>query len=784
MKFGKEFVSQMVPEWQEAYMDYNSLKLLLKDILCFRQCNKVTTPMASTPEGSSLKRRVSLYRAFSGLTSRHRGSPKKKEDEEILVSEEGAEGQWQTMFLMSSDEGGDIEVVFFKRLDEEFNKVINFYKKKVGEVVDEAEELSRQMDALIALRLKVENPLVELGGTDVIDRGSNGVSSQSTVHPTSGRRPGGPQMDVIPEVEMSNEGEMEDEERGSKESKTSDQKGNGSTADIKGFKPPSLEILDHIKINVTPETPVSTVKGILKSSKPDLSFSKKELRKAEEQMTEAFNEFYQKLRLIKSYCFLNQLAFSKIMKKYDKISSRNASKVYLNMVDNSYLGSCDEVTRIMERVEATFIKHFTNGNRREGMKTLRPRARREKHRSTFFLGLFSGVSIALVVAIIVLIHARNIFRSEGRGQYMENIFPLYSLFGFMVLHMLMFSANIYYWRRYRVNYPFIFGFQQGAELGYRQFFLLSSGLAILALAGVLSNLDMEMDPSTKSFRALTELVPLGLVTVVLLIMFCPFNIIYRSSRFFLLQCIFHCLCAPLYKVSLPDFFFADQLTSQVQAFRSLEFYVCYYGWGDFKKRSHNCLDSRVYRSFYFIVAIIPYWIRSLQCLRRLIEEKDGMQGLNGLKYFSTILAVAMRTSFDLKKGMMWKILAITSSAVATIVSTYWDIVIDWGLLRRNSRNPWLRDKLLISNKSVYFIAMVLNVILRLAWMQSVLGIKEVPFVHRTALVAIVACLEIIRRGIWNFFRLENEHLNNVGKFRAFKSVPLPFNYDCDESKSR
>lgn len=192
MKFGKEFVSQMVPEWQEAYMDYNSLKLLLKDILCFRQCNKVTTPMASTPEGLSLKRRVSLYRAFSGLTSRHRGSPKKKEDEEILVSEEGPGGQWQTMFLMSSDEGGDIEVVFFKRLDEEFNKVINFYKKKVGEVMDEAEELSRQMDALIALRLKVENPLVELdlGGTDVIDRGSNGVSSQSTVHPTSGRRPG------------------------------------------------------------------------------------------------------------------------------------------------------------------------------------------------------------------------------------------------------------------------------------------------------------------------------------------------------------------------------------------------------------------------------------------------------------------------------------------------------------------------------------------------------------------------------------------------------------------
>lgn len=26
-------------------------------------------------------------------------------------------------------------------------------------------------------------------------------------------------------------------------------------------------------------------------------------------------------------------------------------------------------------------------------------------------------------------------------------------------------------------------------------------------------------------------------------------------------------------------------------------------------------------------------------------------------------------------------------------------------------------------------------------------------------------------------RVENEHLNNVGKYRAFKSVPLPFNYE-------
>ncbi|KAL5582251.1 hypothetical protein UlMin_014693 [Ulmus minor] len=770
MKFGKEFASQTVQEWQEAYMDYNFLKAVLKDILRFRQKN-TTVPLASTPRGS-LGRKVSLYRAFSGLTNRYRNSPRKKDDEAILVNaihQEGSEEQYQTMFMMSSEEGGESELVFFRRLDDEFNKVINFYRKKVEQVMEEADELSRQMNVLIALRVKVEKPVVRFGESDVINLASNGISSSSSVfHPANGKNPGLKHMDAIQEVETSSEAQTEEEDRRDKNS-------------IQGFRPASLEILDHVKINVTPETPISTLRGILMSSRSDLSFSKEELRKAEELMTRAFIEFYQKLRLLKSYCFMNQLAFSKIMKKYDKITSRNASKAYLEMVDTSYLGSSDEVTRLMERVEATFIKHFANGNRGKGMNTLRPTARRERHRITFFLGFFSGCAIALIVAIIVLIHARRILKSEGRSRYMDTIFPLYGLFGFIVLHMLMFSGNIYFWRRYRVNYPFIFGLKQGTELGYREVFLLSSALAILSLAGVISNLDMDMDRNTNSFNALPELVPLGIVLVLLLILFCPFNLIYRSSRFFLIQSVFHCIFAPLYKVTLPDFFLADQLTSQVQAFRSLEFYVCYYFWGNFRKRENKCQESDVFQAFYFVVAIIPYWIRSIQCLRRLIEEKDFMQGLNGLKYFSIIIAVAMRTSYDLNnKVVLWRILAAASSGIATILGTYWDLVIDWGLLCRNSKNPWLRDKLILPNKSVYFVAMALNVVLRLAWMQTVLGFYEAPFLHRKALVAIVACLEIIRRGIWNFFRLENEHLNNVGKYRAFKSVPLPFNYDEED----
>ncbi|KAL5722927.1 Phosphate transporter PHO1 3 [Ranunculus cassubicifolius] len=627
MKFGKEFTSQMVPEWQETYMDYNHLKSLLKDIQQFKLKTKSSTP---TPIG--LKRKITFYRAFSGLTQGYDNfkSPRIGDVEEqvILTKELQNEGKddihgYKTTFLMSDDQGGEYELVYFRRLDDELNKVVKFYKKMVDEVLNEASLLNKQMDALIAFRIKVEDP--------------------------------------------------------------------------------------------------------------------------------------------------------------DGITSRNVSKSYLKMVDNSYLGSSDEVNKLIDRVEATFIKHFANGNRSKGINILRPKEKRERHRTTFSLGFFSGCTIALLVALILIISARHIMGQKGSTQYMENMFPHYSFFWYIILHSLMFAGNIYYWRRYRVNYPFIFGFKQGTELGYRQVLLLSTGLATLALATVLVNLDMEIDKVTGDYKVFTELLPLLLMIFVLLIVFCPFNIVYRAARFYILVCLFHCICAPLYKVTFPDFFLADQLTSQVQAIRNVEYYICYYGWGNLKRRENNCKNLDWYNSFYYIIATIPYWWRFFQCIRRLFEEKDPMQGYNGLKYFSTIIAVCLRTAYSRNKSVTWLVLAWIFSIISAIVSTYWDLVIDWGLLQKDSKNPWLRDKLLVPHKSVYFGAMVLNVLLRFAWLQTVMKLKTFPL-HQQALIAIVASLEIIRRGIWNFFRLENEHLNNVGKYRAFKSIPLPFSYDENEDK--
>jgi hypothetical protein len=79
----------------------------------------------------------------------------------ILVNSVNLDGSqsYQTTFLMPTVRGGEYELVFFRRLDDEFNKVDKFYRSKVEEVLKEAAMLNKQMDALIAFRIKVENPV-------------------------------------------------------------------------------------------------------------------------------------------------------------------------------------------------------------------------------------------------------------------------------------------------------------------------------------------------------------------------------------------------------------------------------------------------------------------------------------------------------------------------------------------------------------------------------------------------------------------------------------------------
>lgn len=265
----------------------------------------------------------------------------------------------------------------------------------------------------------------------------------------------------------------------------------------------------------------------------------------------------------------------------------------------------------------------------------------------------------------------------------------------------------------------------------------------------------------------------------LLLLFCPFNIVYRSSRFQFLRILRNIVLSPLYKVVMVDFFMADQLCSQVPMLRSLEYVACYYISGNYRTQEYGyCINTKHIRDLAYAVSFLPYYWRAMQCARRWFDEGDTSHLVNLGKYVSAMLAAGAKVAYEKDKSLGSLSLLIVVSSTATVYQLYWDFVKDWGLLQVNSKNPWLRNELILKRKFIYYLSMGLNLVLRLAWLQTVIH-PNLGSLDSRVTSFFLAALEVIRRGHWNFYRLENEHLNNAGKFRAVKTVPLPF-HEVDE----
>ena len=123
----------------------------------------------------------------------------------------------------------------------------------------------------------------------------------------------------------------------------------------------------------------------------------------------------------------------------------------------------------------------------------------------------------------------------------------------------------------------------------------------------------------------------------------------------------------------------------------------------------------------------------------------------------------------------FRALFMCAAITATAYSFFWDIRFDWGLLERGPEFP-LRSKSVFNydpvvKKRFYYSAIVINFLLRCAWVDTLIPSSLGFNLLRDDLVIfMIMIFEISRRMLWNFIRLENEHLNNVGEFRALNII--------------
>lgn len=76
------------------------------------------------------------------------------------------------------------------------------------------------------------------------------------------------------------------------------------------------------------------------------------------------------------------------------------------------------------------------------------------------------------------------------------------------------------------------------------------------------------------------------------------------------------------------------------------------------------------------------------------------------KYVSAMLAAGAKVAYEKEKTIGWLSLVVLMSSTATVYQLYWDFVKDWGLLQPKSKNPWLRNELILRRKFIYFLSMV------------------------------------------------------------------------------
>lgn len=146
--------------------------------------------------------------------------------------------------------------------------------------------------------------------------------------------------------------------------------------------------------------------------------------------------------------------------------------------------------------------------------------------------------------------------------------------------------------------------------------------------------------------------------------------------------------------------------------------------------------------------------------------------LNFGKYLFGVLYYATLSMYRIEKVTRFQAPFITFALLNAVYTSVWDLAMDWSLGNVYAKHPLLRETLAFRRVWVYYVAMVLDVVVRFNWIFYAIFAHDLQ--HSAVLSFVVSFSEICRRGIWTIFRVENEHCTNVLLFRASRDVPLPY----------
>ncbi|CAK9114048.1 unnamed protein product [Durusdinium trenchii] len=519
------------------------------------------------------------------------------------------------------------------------------------------------------------------------------------------------------------------------------------------------------------------------------------------------SEGVQRLRL---FAELNHAALYKILKKHDKqlVSKEGLSEAFPRLVKATRLnetGRFDALDRDLKKLSSASSKtedidaspevaRLIAGLGRTGVVglTVQPAS----HRSELVLSFFLGSSVALFLAIGVLLCLPEKSPKTFSEAYFLTPIPVFRVvFSFLLILWCM-GAVAKICDQSDVNHMFILNVDPRCRVTPEFFFARAATLTtlwILIFGMYVVDYKWKILPTVWAREGYNKrasfhfvLYPVLLLLLTIVGSLAPSTICRQRYKLAVLRSVKRTALAPLFAVDFADNMVGDVMTSIAKPLEDVPAAVCYLLSHHpqeeelverFVTSGDTCSDT-THRWVVPLLAGMPFFFRAGQCVRRYRDTKECRHLWNLGKYLCSLLVVIV-------SRMDNTAMLVSVSTVATVYAFLWDVGLDWGLGARelmpgnsaearnvDGESPKLSQKNGLRQRhfprKVYWLCSLVDLVARSTWVFTLMPTSLVTgnIVIRVILVSVMSSVEIVRRSMWAVLRIEYEQLSNASGFRA------------------
>jgi hypothetical protein len=518
-------------------------------------------------------------------------------------------------------------------------------------------------------------------------------------------------------------------------------------------------------------------------SKPSDSKEKQAHIKEADSIQRALVDQYRTVKLLHNFAIMNYTAFVKIVKKHDKVNKEHKGRYKQVIRPSNICGEGKAVEALEEKMEIFYAEWFCDGNRREAIAQMLPKRGDGLEMDWSQLRLGYRMGMCTILGLWVCWDCVWGLLSEHSTTIgARTAFPVFRGVGGLLFLQWFWGMSVWVWTRYRVNYIYLF------DLNPR---IVDSPLSIFnsAVDNTLVFLVLMLLYYKAGAHDIPGKFPAGIFPM-LLVIYAVFQLVFPlRKRMPMWDNIGKVITAP---VSSPTFFhgyIGDIFTSMVKVFQDLAWTVFFVFSGDWlvnedlpASSRHTWANATYYRNVLIpILTLFPLLIRFNQCLRRYADTGKRLPHLANAFKYALSQTVTLFGAFhplyldhNRHQDTNWfQGFWMTAFIGSSLYSFWWDVNMDWGLGRPEYN--FLGPRLMYPKRSMYYIFMAMDLVLRFAWVLTLIPPDTgASFAVPHYLTAISMILELYRRTMWGFLRLENEHRSNTAGFRRVGFVPLHF----------